>query len=330
MARETKYTPECPFCSRFVDRPEKMLTGFGDTIANRCHCGAVYVCDPTGRNLGEAFTEGLALLTGSWDFDALEEGRDYFISDMDYDLKTHRQVVVKGEIRSAGKLIFISHTPIKPKAQGVVNKMDRDIKKTLKRLLEEGDYNTIADLAEDNQGVISKLISMTYDKEDLLSWRAIESFKTISKRLTPIKAGLMRDTIRRLLWSMSDESGGIGWSACEIIGCIISADPSEYAEMIPLVWSYREEENFRPGALWAMAQIGMVDPGAIRFICDEVDKYFSDPSPYIRAYALWCADLAGCPISMPEIVSDPEQTMLCYKDGELKTLALSEFLQSNH
>ncbi len=325
MARDTKYAPECPFCSRFIDRPEKILTGFGETLANRCRCGAVYVCDPTGRNLGEAFTEALALLMGNWDFDNLNADSDYFTREINYDLKTHREVVVKGEVRSAGRLIFVNRTDTHKKEGGVM-KTDRNIKQTLKILLSEGDYQKIAEMAEDNQAVISKLISMTYDKEDVLTWRAIESFKTISKRLTPIKPGLMRDTIRRLLWSMSDESGGIGWSACEIIGCITSANPSEYSEMIPLLWSYREEENFRPGALWAMAQIGLVDASAISFICNDIEKYFSDPSPCVKAYAAYCSKIARCKIAAPLRITNPEETFTCYKDGELKAYSVSEFI----
>jgi hypothetical protein len=42
---------------------------FGNTVGGRCGCGAVYSYDETGRLMGEAFVDALALLY-SEDYDA--------------------------------------------------------------------------------------------------------------------------------------------------------------------------------------------------------------------------------------------------------------------
>lgn len=205
--------------------------------------------------------------------------------------------------------------------------MDRNLKQRLKGLLEGCAYSEIVDLAVENQAVISRLISMSYDREDTLTWRAIEALKHISLRLTAEDPTLMRETIRRLLWSMSDESGGIGWTACEMIGSIVSAKPKEYAEIIPILWSFKEEEMFRAGSLWAMAQIGTVDRGSISFICGEVSNYFNDPNPSVRAYSAWCASLCGqSKESLISSITNDEEEFLCYKEGELKKITIRDFI----
>jgi hypothetical protein len=59
----------CPFCGRQPEAPHKMEMHFGETVGGRCNCGAIYIYDETGRMLGQAFVEGLALLYGD-DYDA--------------------------------------------------------------------------------------------------------------------------------------------------------------------------------------------------------------------------------------------------------------------
>jgi len=43
---------------------------------------------------------------------------------------------------------------------------------------------------------------------------------------------------------MTDESGAIGWRSAELIGEIIYANPSLFEDIIPILWSQREEESF--------------------------------------------------------------------------------------
>lgn len=59
----------CPFCGSAPEDPHKISMSFGETVGGRCGCGAVYVYDETGRLLGEAFVDALALLFGE-DYEA--------------------------------------------------------------------------------------------------------------------------------------------------------------------------------------------------------------------------------------------------------------------
>jgi hypothetical protein len=80
--------------------------------------------------------------------------------------------------------------------------------------------------------------------------------------MIPTNLDFLRETCRKLVWSLSDESGGIGWSAPEMLGEIVSADPKRFKDFIPLIASVYEieEDVFRGGVLFALGRIAELAP----------------------------------------------------------------------
>lgn len=330
-----KYPPECPFCGRYVLRPEKIKTGFGDVLGGRCICDAVYVCDPTGHNTGEAYMEALAMAKGDWDIGQIGEEIDYLADDMDYDFKNHMRLYSGGMGEARGRLVFVKlkgHDALHPKGESTFLKeydkkaeaagqMDRkgDIKSRIINLLKTCSYDEIAETAKKDKGVIRRIIALAYDKEDVLSWRAIEAMGIIAGRLSGERIDVIRDTIRRLLWSMGEESGGIGWSSAEMLGEIIRSDPDEFADIIPIVWSFKEEDMFRPGVLRAMGRIADVRPDLVAFISKDLRPMLSDKNPAVRAYAVWVIGKLGIRDFFEDIasLSGDNSIVSFYQDFEL-------------
>jgi hypothetical protein len=61
---------KCPFCMTPLSGEVEIDTPFGDTIEGGfCGCGTAFVFDRTGRMLGEAYIDALALAY-NWDYDA--------------------------------------------------------------------------------------------------------------------------------------------------------------------------------------------------------------------------------------------------------------------
>ncbi|MDI6801517.1 MAG: hypothetical protein QMD01_05630 [Thermodesulfovibrionales bacterium] len=320
-----KYTPECPFCGKHITAPEKIKAELGEIIAGRCACGAVYVCDPTGHNMGEAYMEALAFAKGDWDIYSMSPDTDYFMTDMDYDLKRHARLYSKSTGEGGGKLIFVKLTgsimPMEVK-QDIANETKGAClsKSQLKDLLANSRYDEIVRAANKDKGILRRLISSTYDKDDVISWRAMEALGIIAGEFSRSgKTEVIRDIIRRLLWSMGEESGGIGWSSPEMLGEIIRSNPDEFGDIIPILWSFREEEMFRGGIVWAMARIGSVRPDLVNFAIDEMEIMVADKNPYVRGYVAWFFCIIGGEdfIGHLKNLSDGEEIINFYKDGEL-------------
>ncbi|MEC4675630.1 MAG: hypothetical protein VST72_01730 [Nitrospirota bacterium] len=83
----------CPFCKSPIDKPREIENGFGDTFTGgKCVCGAVYIFDRSGHNLGEAYVDGLAYACdGDWDKAwGLIPDEDYEVRELSYDGRRNR------------------------------------------------------------------------------------------------------------------------------------------------------------------------------------------------------------------------------------------------
>ena len=297
----SKLTPECPFCGKYISKPAPTRTEFVEIISGKCECGAVYVCDPTGHNVGEAYGDAMALATGDWNIGELASD-SYDMKEMSYDLKSHSRISAKGLNMKAGGLIFIkmgrpdecakveNEVPERGDEQEDPAVAGMKLKDQVRYFLENGRPEVVGKLALKDKNVIKWLTSFSYDKEDTLTWRAIDAMGHVARELRTTRLDVVRETVRKLLWSMSDESGGIGWSAPEILGEIIRSDPDEFGDIVPILWSNREEPSFRPGAVWAMVRVAGVRPDLIPAGSNELKDLANDPNATVRGYT---ALLAG-------------------------------------
>lgn len=86
--------PRCAFCKAALARPAKMaINAMESVLGGSCgSCGALYIVDPTGRNVGEVMMQALGLAADklSKDISNMAAGEDYEDAILSYDLKLHR------------------------------------------------------------------------------------------------------------------------------------------------------------------------------------------------------------------------------------------------
>jgi len=162
------------------------------------------------------------------------------------------------------------------------------LKKTILPLLDANDLDSLVALAKDKPRVVSLLVRISYDKETLAGWRAIKAVGLIAQELVKTDYEYLRNTIRKLRWSLSDESGGIGWSAPELLGEIVYADPQRFADIVPLIADVYtiEEDVFRPGVMYAFSRIAESAPDLVVPFSDIIRTALKDQNALVRVYAL--------------------------------------------
>ena len=100
----------CPFCNTLLIAPGRIRTETGEFTGGICGCGAVFACDPTGHNVGEAYLDAITLACGG-DWSAcysLTPEENYKEAVFNYDPRTRRMWPVKDIRRDySGKIIFI-------------------------------------------------------------------------------------------------------------------------------------------------------------------------------------------------------------------------------
>ena len=86
--------PLCPFCKTPLVRPKNMaISTMESVLGGSCvSCGALYIVDPTSKNVGEVMVQalGMAAETLSKDISNMVAGEDYEDVILSYDWKRHR------------------------------------------------------------------------------------------------------------------------------------------------------------------------------------------------------------------------------------------------
>ncbi len=300
MAKQGKNNvkPWCPFCGIDVGRAsesvERKMTEFP---VGSCDCGAVFVCDATGHNVGSALVECLVnACGGEWDlaWELIPED-DYLTGRIDdYDEVTH-QVVPTRELDGRwvrGVLYFVRlHKDIVDIAQRMKNKQasganvnanmseekspqmepERDPKRKKKRtnknqvreLAHSGDIDSLVDYCFDDRRTLRFLQRLLYDPDEASRYHTAWVIGQVCSRLASREPGQVADLLHRLFEACTD-SAATNWGMIETIGSVIATRPDIYGAFTRHLLNFMGEETTRNHVIWALSEIAETRPDLIR------------------------------------------------------------------
>jgi len=201
--------------------------------------------------------------------------------------------------------------------------MAPQVRKKIREYLLAEDYEGIVQLVSTQKGVLSHLISLTYDKGDIICWRAIHAVGRLSAGMRMREA---KDALDRVLWMMRDESGGNAWSAPEIVGEIILNNLDRFEHFIPILASFHEEEIFTAGILRALSRLAGPAYGHVLPYRELAFIYLHHREPSFRGNALFILkalkDDTYAP-SIRKLLADKAE-FVYYNGGHLVTRTVGE------
>ena len=200
-------------------------------------------------------------------------------------------------------------------------------------LLEEKKYDDIVEMAEkDTKATFRLLMGITYDKTNILCWRAIEVSGMIAGEIAKTKPDVIRTLAQRLLWMLRDESGNNLSSAPEILGEIVRSCPDTLADVAPVIASFHDEVMLKPGVLRAIFRIGEVRPDLIGVSGEFMGPFLLDKVPAVRAYALFIAGAYKLRGIRPAIsaLKDDRDTISLYSDGNFISMRVGQIAAKIH
>lgn len=210
------------------------------------------------------------------------------------------------------------------------------MKKAIRELLERRDLDALADLAGRKHRILNALVALTFDRDPLVGWRAVEAMGVAAARIAEEDPHAVREHLRRLLWLLNDESGGVCWRAPEALAEIVCRCPFFAAAYAPIVVHLLETiadedlERFRPGVLWAIGRLGALAHEHVDAVLPALERALEHADPQVRGLAAWClgaVERTARLTARPALRSD-EGAVTLYADGQLETTTVAAIVQS--
>ncbi len=195
------------------------------------------------------------------------------------------------------------------------------------------------------KGVVNALFSLICREDPLLRWRAVTCMGITVARLAEQDLEAARVVMRRFLWSLNDESGGIGWGAPEAMAECMCRDRRLAEEYVHMLISYMREDGeeicqdgnyiehpmLQRGLLWGVARLSACCPDLLQSKEAEADilPYLHAEDGETRGLAVLASGRLGIDTAQQELVrltEDPFNFSL-YEDGRLTQVTVGQLAQ---
>ena len=194
--------------------------------------------------------------------------------------------------------------------------------------------------------LLNPLFSALCHRVEQVRFRAVRCFGRIVPAMAARNLESARIVMRRFLWSLNDESGGIGWGAPEAMAEIMCHSEILRQEYLHMLISYMREDgeeafqdgNFielpmlQRGVLWGVGRLAechrreMLD----RQIAGEVAAYLDSPDPQVAGLAVWCLGMLGTEADSPKIIPflGSKTKLSLYIDDSLQDITVAQFAEN--
>lgn len=198
----------------------------------------------------------------------------------------------------------------------------RAIKKKALKLLEEERFDESLEKLRQlpERQVINPLFSFFYHTDELIKWRSITAVGEVVSQLAGKDMESARVVMRRLMWNLNDESGGIGWGSPEAMGEIMARHGRLAAEYAHLLVSYMDEkgnyiehDKLQRGVLWGVGRLAHARPSLARNAAALLSPYLQSEDAIHRGLAAWIAGAIHATPTLPLIKrlrTDPSKIII--------------------
>ena len=167
----------------------------------------------------------------------------------------------------------------RPKQRG------RTLKKRVLELMKRGDFDVAVEelCSLPLRAAVNPLFSCIQQGDEKVKWAAVKAMGAVVAKLADQDMEAARIIVRRLMWNLNDESGGIGWGSPEAMGEILARHRGLAREYVHILISYiRKDGNYlenrvlQEGVLWAIGRVAEIYPdlagNAVPYLLGQMDS----------------------------------------------------------
>lgn len=181
--------------------------------------------------------------------------------------------------------------------------------------------------------VINPLIAFLCSTNEVVKWRAVTAIGWVVAELADSDMESARTIMRRFIWSLNDESGGIAWGVPESMGQIMAFHPGLAKEYAHILISYirpdgnpLEYELLERGVLWGLGRVAEVHPELMADAALYGMPYLKSTDPLLRGLAARLMGLLQVDIAVPllDALADDPTPITVFLAEKLQQLRVSD------
>ncbi|MGD2269752.1 MAG: HEAT repeat domain-containing protein [Desulfobacterales bacterium] len=174
----------------------------------------------------------------------------------------------------------------------------RKLKKKILKLLTRQDFNKgLEEIRRlPARQAVNPLFSFLFSLDETVKWRCVTAFGEVVARLAQSDLESARIIMRRLMWNLNDESGGIGWGSPEAMGEIMARSQELADEYAHILVSYirpdgnfLEHEALQRGVLWGLGRLARIRPEVVEDAAVFLQPHLRSEDATLRGLAVWVA-----------------------------------------
>ncbi len=185
--------------------------------------------------------------------------------------------------------------------------------------------------------VVNALFPFFYSREPLLFWQAVTAMGAVVSLLAAENMESARVVMRRLMWSLNEESGGIGWGSAEAMGEIMARNDRMADEYACILISYInpcgnfiDNPDLQKGILWAMGRLARERPGRAAGAGAFLSPFLTSSDPVARGLAARAACFLPCDATKPLLIhlTHDNEIIPLFVNGKLCEISIGSLAQS--
>jgi hypothetical protein len=211
----------------------------------------------------------------------------------------------------------------------------RDLKRKLLDLLRAEDVRKGLEVIGSLPGrrAINPLFSFLCSTDPQVKWRAVKAIGEVVKKVAEEDMESARIIMRRMIWNLNDESGGIGWGLPEAMGEVMAQHQGLANEYVMILESYiREDGNFlehqplQRGVLWGLGRLAQERPELLKNTRAHLQPFLSSADAVLRGLAVWTMGLIGVSQGDPALtkLESDETEVTLWLNGKARSYRISE------
>lgn len=172
----------------------------------------------------------------------------------------------------------------------------RGIKKEILALLSQAELDTVFSVLAGYppEKLLNPLFSGICSGSEKTKWNAVSAMGVTVARLADQDMEAARIVMRRFMWSLNDESGGIGWGTPEAMAECLACHEGLAREYAKILVSFMREDGFylelpalQRGLMWGISRLAQVRPELLRdwHAPRYLLPYLDSEDPVVRALA---------------------------------------------